>query len=128
MSSETTEEQCTATCRGFTFDWMGVVRPCGSCQRFTTDAEAATAARAFMALFPGESPSHGAHECGPNCRGWDVFNRSGGIEVGDAIENCMGCAVFANCDDALEAAVAWFVEHLALPLLAAAPSATEPAC
>ncbi len=124
MSSETTEEQCTATCRGFTFDWTGACRPCGSCQRFTTDAEAASAARAFMALFPGESPGHGAHECGPDCRGWDLFTS----EYGDVIEDCMGCAVFSTCDDALAAAVAWFDEHLALPLPATSASATEPAC
>lgn len=123
MESEETEEKCPRWCRGFTLDWTGTVRPCGSCKRFKTDGQASTAARAFMDLFPGQKPdvkgrsaeeAEEAEECGPDCRGWDIFNQSGIRGVEDAIEDCMGCAVFKSGDDVLLAAQQWFLKHLAM--------------
>jgi hypothetical protein len=102
-------EPCWPTCQGWTFDWIGLVHPCGSCRRLTSDAEAATAFRAFMQRFP--VPARAEHQCSPTCRGWDLCDRDGSALPGYDIEACDDCGLFAN-DDALEAAVTWMLERL----------------
>jgi hypothetical protein len=52
MQPEIVSVPCGPTCLGWTFDWMGLVRPCARCHRLGGDAEAAAAFRTFMQRFP----------------------------------------------------------------------------
>ena len=104
------------SCPGWTIDWLGFVRPCGSCARFATDDEAAaaTAASAFIASFEVLPEERAPEPCSPHCRGWTIVDR-GGEMPGFDIERCVDCGLFANDDEALDVAVKWLLEHLTHP-------------
>jgi len=105
------EETCDPLCLGWTFDWMGLVHPCGRCRRLTSDAEAAAAFRAFERRFA--VAARGEHQCSETCRGWDLFDREGSELPGHDIEACDACSLFSDDDAALDAAIAWIHERLA---------------
>jgi hypothetical protein len=116
MSTEHTSKCNWKSCPGWTIDWLGFVRPCGQCARFAADEEAAsaTSAREFIASFE-VLPGEGAPEpCSPGCRGWVICDRDGEMPGFD-IERCDDCGIFANDDEALDAAVKWLLEHVTHP-------------